>query len=63
MSPLAIFLLVAAVIAACAVSPVQAGVGAALLILALAAQFSAQAGLFIPEPGPPGRPAETFEED
>lgn len=63
LSPLAGFLMVAAVIAAAAQSPVQAGIAAAVLLVALAVQVSAQAGLFIEESGPPGRPAETFEED
>lgn len=63
LSPLAVFLMVAALIAALAVNPVQAGVGAALLLVALAVQLGAQAGMFLPEWPPPGKPAETFEED
>ncbi len=64
LSPLAAFLLVAALIAALASNPVQAGIGAAIWLVALAAQLAAQAGLFLPELGPPGRPAESaFEED
>lgn len=63
MSPLAVFWLAAAVVAASAESAVQAGIAAALLLVALAVQISAQAGLFLDAPGPSGAPAETFDYD
>lgn len=65
MTPLAAFLAVAAVIAACAASPVQAGIGAAILVLGLAVQMAAQAGMWLPEPEEPpiGRPAEVYHDD
>jgi hypothetical protein len=63
MSPLALFILVAAIIAAACHSPVQAGIATAVWILALAVQLAWQAGVGIAEPEVKLRPDEPGSPD